>query len=99
MRNLHVYILAGVLAAIGLGLFVYKISVIGLPLSAKATTTAWQVESEVRVTANGGPLKLSMFVPQDSREFSVLDHRVAAPELGITRGARRRQPSHQSDGA
>jgi hypothetical protein len=93
MRNLHVYILATVLAAIGLGLFVYKISVIGLPLRAKASATAWQVESEVRVTANGGPLKLSMFVPEDSREFSVLDHRVAAPELGITfapEGANRR---------
>ncbi len=93
MRNLHVYVLAAVLAAIGLGLFVYKVSVIGLPLRAKATTIAWQVESEIRVTANGGPLKLSMFVPRDSREFSVLDHRVAAPDLGITlapEGANRR---------
>ena len=35
MRNLHVYILAAVLAAIGLGLFVYKVLVIGLPLHAK----------------------------------------------------------------
>src|SRR5512146_116635 len=93
MRNLHVYILAAVLAAIGFGLFVYKVSVVGLPLRAKASAMAWQVENEVRVTATGGPLKLSMFVPEDSREFSVLDHRVAAPDLGITvapEGANRR---------
>ena len=32
MRNLHVYILAAVLAAIGLGVFAYKHYVVGLPL-------------------------------------------------------------------
>ena len=93
MRNLHVYILAAALAAIGLGVAAYKVIVIGLPLRASTIASAWQVESEVRVTASGGPLKISMFVPEDSREFSVLDHRVAAPDLGITvapEGANRR---------
>ncbi len=46
--------------------------------------TAWEVESEVRVTANGGPLKVSLFVPEASRDLSVLDERVAAPDFGIT---------------
>ena len=93
MRNLHVYILAVVLAAIGLGLTAYKYFVIGLPLKERAAVSAWEVESEIRVTANGGPLKLSMFEPDDSREYSVLDKRVAAPELGISiapEGANRR---------
>ncbi len=84
MRNLHVYILAGVLTAIGFGLFAYKVLVVGLPLNAHLATTAWEVESEVRVIANGGPLKISLFVPQASRNLSVLDERVAAPEFGIT---------------
>jgi 7 transmembrane helices usually fused to an inactive transglutaminase/Inactive transglutaminase fused to 7 transmembrane helices len=93
MRNLQVYILAAVLAAIGLGLTAYKYAVIGLPLRERASVSAWEVESEIRVTANGGPLKLSTFVPEDSREFSVLDHRVAAPDFGVTvapEGANRR---------
>jgi hypothetical protein len=93
MRNLHVYILAAVLAAIGLGLTAYKVLVIGLPLQEKAVVSAWEVDSEIRVSANGGPLKLATFVPEDSREFSVLDHRVAAPDFGITvapEGANRR---------
>ena len=84
MRNLHVYILSAALTAIGLVLFAYKASVIGIPISASATTPAWQVESEVRVTASGGPLKISMFEPIDSRNLAVLDHRVAAPEFGST---------------
>lgn len=84
MRNLHVYVLSAVLAAIGLGLFVYKVLIIRIPISAGATTTAWQVESEVRVTANGGPLKISMFEPIDSRNLAVLAHRLAAPEFGTT---------------
>ena len=93
MRNLHVYILAAVLAAIGLGLTAYKYFVIGLPLKERAAVSVWEVESEIRVTANGGPAKLSMFEPDDSREYSVLDKRVAAPELGISiapEGANRR---------
>ena len=84
MRNLHVYLLAAALAAVGLGLAAYKIFVIGLPLHERASISAWEVESEVRVTANGGPLKLSMFVPEDSREYSILDERLAAPDFGIT---------------
>jgi hypothetical protein len=84
MRNLHVFLLAGALAAIGLGITAYKHFVIGLPFGEKASVSAWELESEVRVTANGGPLKLSMFVPEDSQEFSVLDQRLAAPDFGIT---------------
>jgi 7 transmembrane helices usually fused to an inactive transglutaminase/Inactive transglutaminase fused to 7 transmembrane helices len=93
MRNLHVYLLAAVLAAVGLGLTAYKFFVIGLPLRERASVSAWEVESEVRITANGGPLKLSMFVPGESREFSVLDQRLAAPDFGISiapEGANRR---------
>lgn len=84
MRNLHVYILAAVMTAIGFGLFAYKMLVVGLPLQARQVSTAWQVESEARVTANGGPLKVSLFVPEASRDISVLDERVAAPDFGIT---------------
>jgi len=93
MRNLHVYLLAAALAAIGLGLTAYKAIVVGLPLQAKASISAWEVESEIRVAAGGGPLKLSSFVPEDSQEYSVLDHRVAAPDFGVTvapEGANRR---------
>jgi 7 transmembrane helices usually fused to an inactive transglutaminase/Inactive transglutaminase fused to 7 transmembrane helices len=93
MRNLHVYLLAAILAAIGLGLAAYKHFVIGLPFKERASISAWEVDSEIRVTANGGPLKVSSFVPEDSREFSVLDHRVAAPDFGISiapEGANRR---------
>lgn len=93
MRNLHVYILAAVLTAIGLGLFAYKVLVAGLPLRAHEVSNAWEVESEVRVTANGGPLKVSLFVPEASRDLTVLNERVAAPDFGITiapEGANRR---------
>ncbi len=84
MRNLHVYILAAVLAAIGIGLFAYKVLVAGMPLQARQVSTAWEVETEVRVTANGGPLKVSLFVPEASRDIGVLNERVAAPNFGIT---------------
>jgi len=84
MRNLHVYILAAVLTAVGLGLFAYKVLVVGLPLQARVVSTAWEVESEVRVTANGGPLKVSLYVPEASRDLNVLNERVAAPDFGIT---------------
>ncbi len=93
MRNLHVYILAAVLTAVGLGLFAYKVLVAGLPLQAHQVANAWEIESEVRVTANGGPLKVSLFVPEASRDISVLNERVAAPDFGITiapEGANRR---------
>jgi len=84
MRNLHVYILSAVLVAFGLALFAYKVLAIHIPISAGARTSSWQVESEIRLTAKGGPLKISLFEPIDSRNLAVLDHRVAAPEFGTT---------------
>ena len=84
MRNLHVYILAAVLTAIGLGLFAYKFLVVGLPLQAKQAAAAWEVESEVHITANGGPIKVLLFEPENSRDLTVLDNRVAAPDFGVT---------------
>jgi hypothetical protein len=84
MRNLHVYILAAVLAAIGIGLFAYKVLVVGMPLQARQVSTAWEVETDVRVTADGGPLKVSLYVPEASRDLSVLNDRVAAPDFGVT---------------
>jgi len=84
MRNLHVYVLAAVLAAGGFFVFAYKYYVIGLPLSANVSVSAWQVETEVQVAASGGPLKIALFVPGDSRNLKVLDLRTVAPEFGIT---------------
>ncbi len=37
MRNLHVYVLAAILALTGIGIFLYKVFVTGLPAPCRAS--------------------------------------------------------------
>ncbi|MDA1089977.1 MAG: hypothetical protein O3A85_06670 [Proteobacteria bacterium] len=53
MKNTHVYILAAALAAIGIGVFLYKVLVVGLPMSVDKKTELWEVETAISFNAKG----------------------------------------------
>ena len=57
MNKLHLYILAIVLTILGLGLTIYKISILGFPLMPATTTTVWNVEARVTFVGKGEPNK------------------------------------------
>lgn len=83
MNKLHLYVLAGVLTVVGLGLFFYKVVYLGFPLSPKTTANVWNVEVRVKFTARGKPVKLSMLIPSGTRSFAVADEQFVSAGYGL----------------
>lgn len=83
MKNRHLYILAGALTCLGVGLFLYKAFILGFPIVPRAQTSVWNVEAQVRFEAKGEPVKVEMFVPQNTRRFTLLDEHFISRGYGL----------------
>ena len=84
MRSRHLLLLAVSLAVAGLGLFVYKTSVLGLPVLPGRTLDAWTVEARLDFTARPGrPIKVEMFVPVAPAGLVVLDETFVSRGYGL----------------
>ena len=84
VKNRQVYILAAVLLLIGLGLFAYKVGVIGLPLKADEKTELWEVEAAVSFNARNRPVKLSFHLPKNSGRFVTIGESFVSRGYGIS---------------
>jgi hypothetical protein len=91
MKRLHLYTLAGALAAAGLALFAYKAIVLGFPLRPEERTDVWRVEVQIRFEAEGGASKVEMYVPVRTGAYTVVDQSFISPGYGITT---ERDPGH-----
>jgi len=83
MGRTHLYILSGLLAAIGCGFFAYKLLVLGFPLQPEARTDVWRVEVQLRFDAAGGPVKASLFVPRRTGNLLIVDQSFVSPGYGV----------------
>jgi hypothetical protein len=84
MRNLHVFILAAALTAVGLGIFAYKVIDLGFPLHREARAHVWNVELKLHFNAQDGPTKAAIVLPNDSGHFIVRRQTYVASSYGIT---------------
>lgn len=84
MKRAHLYILAGLLTALGLAFFLYKAIVFGFPLKPETRTDIWRVEVQLQFEANGGPVKATLFLPQQTGTLAVLDQSFVSIGYGIT---------------
>jgi hypothetical protein len=92
MKNLQLYILAAVLLSIGIGLFLYKALILGLPLGPDQTVENWEVQARISFEAKGGPVKLSLFTPRNEGPFTIVDHSFASQGYGIATGEKDGNP-------
>jgi hypothetical protein len=83
MSNRHLYWLAGVLTAIGLAIFLYKVHVLGFPVTPGSTTEVWDVEMRLRFHARGGPVKASMYIPVETRPYIIVDENFVSRGYGL----------------
>lgn len=83
MNKLHLYVLAVVLTALGLGLFVYKAYVLGFPLAPRTKVQVWNVEARINFMAQDKPVKLSMFIPSSTRRFALADEHFISSGYGL----------------
>lgn len=84
MRNRHLYVLAGILGLSGICLFLYKVFFLELPLQPDARVQNWEVEVRMRFTAQNGPVKLSLFVPQTEGALTLIDQSFLSEGYGLT---------------
>jgi hypothetical protein len=91
MRRVHLYVLAGTLAAAALALFLYKVIVFRFPLMPEERTDVWRVEVQLQFEAEGGAAKAEMYVPVRTGAYTVVDQSFVSPGYGITT---ERDPGH-----
>jgi hypothetical protein len=83
LNKTHLYVLAFILAAVGLGLFLYKVLALHFPLSPGAESFTWNVEAKVTFTAANEPVKLSLFTPRTSRRYAVVNEAFVSQGYGL----------------
>ncbi len=84
MNNRHLYILAGLLFATGLGLFLYKAIYLGFPLLPGQKTDVWEVEIKMNFNASERPVKALLYIPRNSADFSIVNENFISKGYGIS---------------
>ncbi|MDH3241046.1 MAG: UUP1 family membrane protein, partial [Alphaproteobacteria bacterium] len=59
-------VLTGVLALIGVVIFLYKVLLLNFPLIATSSVEVWRAEAIINFEARGRPVKLNFFIPRSS---------------------------------
>jgi hypothetical protein len=93
MNKRHLYLLTGSLATIGLIIFLYRLLVLDFPLVPEAKTYIWNIEAHLTFETGGKPVKVSMFIPRNSRRFTIVDENFVSKGYGVnvaTEDGRRR---------
>ena len=71
MNKTHLYVLAFVLAAVGLALFAYKVLALNFPLSPGAESYTWNVEAKINFEPGKEPVKVTLFTPRSTRRYAI----------------------------
>jgi hypothetical protein len=83
LKKAQLYLIATVLALVGLGFFTYKAYVMGFPIRHESESVAWKIEARVRFVATGGPAKASLLIPDRTRRYAIIDEGFISSGYGI----------------
>ncbi|MCX5892941.1 MAG: UUP1 family membrane protein, partial [Deltaproteobacteria bacterium] len=84
MNKKHIYLLALALTVCGLTLFLYKALVLHFPLRPEAESFLWNVEARITFMANNEPVKVSLFIPRNSRHYAITNDSFISRGYGLT---------------
>ncbi len=83
--NLHLKVLTGLLASLGLGITLYQILVLGIPLREDETDDLWNIDTRIEFVATGkGPVKVQMYVPPLNQNFASLNESFISNSYGVS---------------
>jgi hypothetical protein len=68
----------------GLVITAYKAYELGLPLSPDQNTDVWTIQAQVSFRGKGVPAKLSLFIPENTPGFMLLDEDFISSRYGLT---------------
>jgi hypothetical protein len=83
VNNRHLYILTFLLTLAGLGIFTYKTVVLKFPLSPDSSSEVWDIEVRVGFYAQGAPVKVRLYVPETSENYTMLDENLVSRGYGV----------------
>ena len=78
----HLIILSIILTSLSLWSFLYKTTVLQLPLLSGGTSTLWTVEARVHFEAQNKPVKLNFSVPPEQPHFARLNESFVSRKYG-----------------
>ncbi len=81
--NSLIFFVFFVLCSVGIGLTLYKNIVLGLPLFPGKRAQVWEVEAAVDFVADGGPVTVSLALPETMQRFLQVDEFFASPGYGF----------------
>jgi hypothetical protein len=84
MSRLHLFVLAGSLALLGLAIAAYKLLVLGFPLTPETQTEVWRIEVHASFDAAGGPVKAALKLPVQTGYATVIEQGFSAHGYGVT---------------
>jgi hypothetical protein len=84
MGRRHLYFLAALLAAVGAALFLYKWLVLEFPVIPGEQSAIWRVETRLQFVAAGGPVKVTLHIPPNGTEYTIVSQNFVAPGFGYT---------------
>jgi hypothetical protein len=82
-RAVHGLALAGVLAALGIGLFAWKVVSFGFPVQPDATSEVWTVQAQLTVDPGPGSLKVTMLLPTRTPGYGLSDEHFISRGFGL----------------
>ncbi len=84
MKKTQLYVLAFLLATIGLGATWYKWQVLKFPMLPVEETEVWEIQARVEFEARRGPNRATLRLPDNPPGFTILDERFVARNYGMT---------------
>jgi hypothetical protein len=78
MKKSHLYILATLIAAVGVAAIVYKWKVLNFPLQPATEVEVWTLQARVEYQPRRGANKLVLQLPEKPPGFSILDEKFVA---------------------
>jgi hypothetical protein len=83
VRNLHLFVLVAVLAAIGLGVCGYKVRYLGLPLQPTDNAEVWSVQARLAFEGTNKPSKVQLLLPPETRGMVRLEEDFISGKFGL----------------
>lgn len=82
--RLQVYLVALLLVAVGTGFTLYKMLVLEFPLMPGESKAVWTLESKISFEPTGGPVEVSLALPDTRNNWVVLDEYFASSGFGFS---------------
>jgi hypothetical protein len=97
LNRFHLYALTMALFVLGLSLFLYKVLALKFPLTPTAQADVWNVEARITFVAGNKPVKVSLYLPGNTKQFAIMDENFISRGYGLVTAKETEYGNRQCD--